>query len=498
MSGKIAGDLDFFTLLTLIAHWLSLWLGLYLLSRRPRSLTMALAAGAYLVLSMYFLRTSFQLMPLPDATADTLGSWLGNWIPLAPVLLLHAFLRLTGQRLPRQRALLLALYGAALVMSLLGFSDTLLYVKEAAASHDSAWRRDSIALGPMYALQFVQIAGTLALALWVLIRARLDSRTPAKVRPQITQLCVGAALMLVGAVAIFGNAYVGSLLVESTMQPLLALGALVMAIQAARYPGMLEGQLLRSDLNSSLLGTAAVMTCFVALLVAVGAPGEVIAGTGWFVLAAVVFADELRSLAERAFFNPGSRAGRAGLRTAAAYAGSADKLDMAALSPGQHAELIGYLSELDRVGLATAQLEGPRAQRLELLAREEFAPVRDALGLPTAWRPADGLSAQAVTESVAMRLEPRERQTLGLKYLGYSDKQMARLMGVKAGVPRSYLGAAKRKLGLPAGAPLMLFVYLSGLVESDALALLTPSPNSTASPEEATQIPPSGPAEDLA
>jgi hypothetical protein len=205
-------------------------------------------------------------------------------------------------------------------MSLLGFSDTLLYVKEAAAAHDPEWRRSSIALGPLYALQVAQISGTLALALWVLVRARLDRRTPQAVRRQITRLSIGAALMLIGAVAIFGNAYVGSLLVESTMQPVLALGALVMAIQAARYPGMLEGQLLRSDLNSSLLGTAAVMTGFVALLAALGAPGEVIAGTGWFVLAAVVFADELRSLAERAFFRSGSRAGRTGLRTAAAYA----------------------------------------------------------------------------------------------------------------------------------------------------------------------------------
>ena len=77
-----------------------------------------------------------------------------------------------------------------------------------------------------------------------------------------------------------------------------------------------------------------------------------------------------------------------------------------------------------------------------------------------------------MTASRARRLEPRERQALGLKYLGYSDKEMARLMGVKSGVPRSYLGAAKHKLGLPAGAPLQLFVYLAGLVESDALPLL--------------------------
>ena len=52
---------------------------------------------------------------------------------------------------------------------------------------------------------------------------------------------------------------------------------------------------------------------------------------------------------------------------------------------------------------------------------------------------------------------------------------MAQLMGVKKGVPRSYLSEAKRKLGLSAGASLMLFVHFSGLVEDDAMPLLAPS-----------------------
>ena len=78
--------------------------------------------------------------------------------------------------------------------------------------------------------------------------------------------------------------------------------------------------------------------------------------------------------------------------------------------------------------------------------------MRAALGLPDAWRPADGLSPREVRSAVTARLEPRERQALGLKYLGYSDKEMARLMGVKPNVPRSYLSAGKRKLGVPSGA----------------------------------------------
>ena len=62
-------------------------------------------------------------------------------------------------------------------------------------------------------------------------------------------------------------------------------------------------------------------------------------------------------------------------------------------------------------------------------------------------------------------------------------------MGVRSNVPRSYLSAAKRKLGLPAGAPLQLFVYLAGLVESDALPLLAIPPVRAALPQAATQVP---------
>jgi hypothetical protein len=295
----------------------------------------------------------------------------------------------------------------------------------------------------------------------------------------------------------FANLYDGSLPLESLLQPVAVLGAVLVAVPFVRYRGGLEGQLLRTDLEASLLAAAVLMGLYVLLATAEGASAQRIAYFGWLVLTVFVLGDELRGVADRAFFGAGQRAGRAGLRTAASYSGTTEALDLASLSPGQSRELVKYLGALDRAGLASACLEGPRARRLELLAREEFAPVRTALGLPVAWKPADGLSREAVTRRVAERLEPRERQALGLKYLGYSDKEMAQLMGVRANVPSSYLSAGKSKLGLPAGAPLMLFVHLVGLVESDALPLLATSSVGAASSQRATQIPPSAPAEEL-
>ena len=130
---------------------------------------------------------------------------------------------------------------------------------------------------------------------------------------------------------------------------------------------------------------------------------------------------------------------------------------------------------MDRAETASVRLGGPGDPRLALLAGDEFASVRAALGLPPEWDPEDALPRDGVRRQVTNALRPRERQALGLRYLGYSDKQMAQLMGVKKGVPRSYLSEAKRKLGLSAGASLMLFVHFSGLVEHDAMPLLAPS-----------------------
>ena len=41
--------------LSLLLHWLSLWLGLYLLSRRPRTAVNVLVGGAIVCMSTYLL-----------------------------------------------------------------------------------------------------------------------------------------------------------------------------------------------------------------------------------------------------------------------------------------------------------------------------------------------------------------------------------------------------------------------------------------------------------
>jgi DNA-binding CsgD family transcriptional regulator len=494
MNATSVAHLHLDVLVTLTAQWLTLWLGLSLLSRRPRSAANTLAAVAFLVVSAYLLSVAFLLTP-ETGRADVLWDrWLGNWGFFAPVLLLHAFLRLTGVHLPRQRLLLAFLYAAAALTAAMGMWGTLMFAYHVPAAAGPG-AKGVFVPGPLEFLQGVEIFAVFALGLLVLMRSR--RARPAPVRLQLNVVIAGMAMILLVGIAAFVNLYDGSLALESLLYPLGVLGCFLVTVPLVRYGGSLDGQLLRSDLKASLLGSALLMGVYVLLMIAAGAPEPLLAGLGWFVLAIYVLSDDLRAIADRAFYGAGSRAGRSGLRTAASYAGASEALDLSALSPGQLSEVVDYLSALDRAGLAAARLGGPRSRRLELLGRDEFAPVRAALGLPSAWRPEDGLSSPAVGDRVTQCLEPRERQALGLKYLGYSDKQMAQLMEVKVNVPRSYLGAAKHKLGLPAGAPLMLFVYLSGLVESDALPLLSIPADGIALPQEATQSLSVAPAEEL-
>jgi hypothetical protein len=456
----------------LLVFWLSLWLGLYLLSRRPRSAVTVLTGLAYVALSTYVLSTAVLAAPERVPHDMIWGGYL-SVAPFAPALLLHAFLRLTGTRLPHHRAVLACFYACAAAVYLLGLSPTLLYRYTPALSGATSNVNGSNAPGPLYLLQVAQVTGTLALALAVLLRARREERRRGRSSPaQLSVLTVGCALTLVALVVIFVNVYVGSLRVESLLQPILIISAALMAVALAGYPGLVEGQLLRTELRASLLGSLALLAVFTILVLLSNGGLRVLLGVGWLILTLFLLRDDIWTLLDRLFYGAAGRSGRESLRAAATYSGSGRELDLDALSPGQAGEAVGYLTGLERAGLAAARLEGSSDPRLELLARDEFAVVRQALGLPSDWAPAVGVERVALHARVQEQLEPRERQALALKYLGYADKEMAELMGVRHGVPRSYLSAGKRKLGLPAGASLQLFVHFAGLVGSDALPLL--------------------------
>jgi len=464
----------FLDLSIIAAHWLSLWLGLYLLSRRPSSGAGALVGCACLTLSAYLLATASTLAPGPLPGRALWGAALGGWVALSPALLLHAFLKLTDSRLSHQRLLLIVAYTAAAVVCVLSFSTWRVFAWDTASTAGDA----PLAVGPLYPLILVQLPGTAALALFVLVHARLrPSPAARRVLPLVDQLVAGMALLFIACVLMQTNVYFsGNAWMETLYYPVLLIGSILVVRAFARYPGLIEGQLLRTDLRSSLLGAVLLLAVFAMLVLAAGGGFRLLAGLGWLVLVLYVYADDIRALMDRAFYGAGSRAARSGLRRTAAYVGTEGTLDVSALTSEQARNVADYMEQLDRASVAATRFGDTSTARLALLGRDEFGAVRTALGLPSDWAPGDGLDPESVSRHVLASLEPRERQALGLRYLGYSDKEMARPMGIKVGVPRSYLAEGKRKLGLTAGASVMLFVHFARLVDRDALPLITAAP----------------------
>jgi DNA-binding CsgD family transcriptional regulator len=473
LSSLVVADLNGYALLALAAHWLGLWLGMYLVGRRPRSAAAVLTGLAFIAAATYLLEAAYYYIPTTVEGVAQRERWLAGWCIFAPPLLFHAFLLLTSARARWYRGLLVFCYAMATVVFVGGFFNGVFNDFEA-VQLDAQGYAGSLPPGRFYWVMAVEMVLPVGLAVAVLIQARLARPTPPEaIRGQLNMLILGTVLFLLGAMAVAINCGTAVPIPESLLFPMGAAGGLIMAVPLVRYSGRLGGQLLRSDAMTSMLTAVLMLAAFLTTAVLLGASINVVAGIGWLILVPVTLGGDLRALADRAFYGRAARAARAGLRTAEAYAGSPQVVDLDAIAPGQSTEVIGYLSDLDRAGLASGGANSLDGDWLKLLARDEFVGVRDALGLSPDWSLANGrLPLEEMRRRAGLKLEPRERQALGLWYLGHSDKDMARLMGVKPNVPRSYLTQGKKKLGLTAGPSLTLFVHLSGFVGADALPLL--------------------------
>jgi DNA-binding CsgD family transcriptional regulator len=475
----IAG-LSGYALTALFAHWAVLWLGMDLLGRRPRTSVAIVTGLAFITCATFLLEVAYYYIPTTVAEAAQREKWLASWAAFCPALFVHGYCLLIGARSIWHRVMIIFSYAFA-VAAFIGRLFNGVFIEFESIKLDQNGYVSGILPGRFYWVMALQMVLTTGLALAILLHARFAGTTPARaVRSQLNMLTAGTGLVFASAVMLALDGFLPSPVPDALLLPIGIVGAVMIALPLVRYQGRLGGQLLRLDIKTSLLITVLMMTAFMVIAMLAHATMAVVACTGWLVLVPVVLGDDLRDLADRFFYGRAARAARAGLRTAEAYAGSSRTLDVDALTTGGSTEFLDYLSDLDRAGLGSDR-HGPGPSRpdgdwLKLLAREEFAHVRDALGAPKGWSLGQELPIEEIRRQAAIKLEPRERQALGLWYMGHSDKDMARLMGVRPGVPRSYLSEGKKKLGLVAGPPLTLFVHFAGFVGSDALPLLQPGP----------------------
>ena len=458
-------------LLGIVVHWLALWLAIYMASRRPRSKAAVLTGLAFLCGSIYLLKVAFYSVPSTAEGIVLREQWLGGWIAFTPAFLLHAFIVLTAFSARLSRWLLAIGYALAATVFVWGFFDGV-FSEFGAVTLSRDGYLETLPAGRFYWVSIAQMVLTLGASLGVLIRARVVRSAGSKVvRRQLDVMIVGIALLTVGVAQVLVSGYMTAPMPDAVLFPVAIIGTVMLGVPLVRYSGRLGGQLLRSDARSSVLAVVIVLTLFAVSAMVAGARAAAVAGTGWLLVVMVTLGGQLRALGDRVFYGKTGRAARADLRTAGAYAGTRDRIDLEALSSEQTGGVVDYLSGLDRVHMAGAGGEAVDRQWLGLLARQEFEPVRRALDMPDGWTFGDPLPPAEVYRRMAAKLVPRERQALGLWYMGYSDKEMARLMDVKPGVPRSYLSEGKKKLGLSSGPSLMLFVRFSGFVGADALPL---------------------------
>ena len=465
-------DLSPYAFSALVAHWAVLWLGLYLIGSRPRSAASVLIGLTFVCGAAYLLEVAYFFIPTTPRGVALREQWLAGWVIITPALFLHGFMLLTGFKPPWRRWLLGCAYAFALAVFIGGFFSGV-FNEFADVTLDAEGHLHNLPIGRFYWVMALQVIATMLLALAVLVRARFTRPGPVQaVRRQLGLVKSGMVLIFLSVGMLHVNGLLAAPLPDPVFFPVGLAGSLMVAVPLLRYSGRLGGQMLRLDARSSSLTALVMMALFLVAATVAGASVGTVAATGWLVIVQVALGGEMRAFTDRAAYGRAGRLARAGLRTAETFAGTSAQVDLDAIRAEQSGEVVDYLSTLDRVSVASSGRGFVEQDWLRLLARDEFAPVRAALGLPADWRPGERPSRSEVHKRLRAKLLPRERQALGLWYMGYSDKDMARLMGVKANVPRSYLNEGKKKLALSAGPALMLFVHFSGLAGADALPLL--------------------------
>lgn len=470
---SMLGSISISALIALIAHWLMLWLGLYLLGRRPHSAATILAGLAWVAGSTYLLAVAWYSLPTTAAAVIARERWLAGWAIFTPALLFHAFLNMTAARLPGRRWVLGFAYALAAAIFVGGFFNNVFNDFEAVKLNSRGFAVGNIPPGRFYWLMYSYFLFTPALILFVMARHRLTSpNLPAAIRRDLLQLILGAAvLVLVGACIA-----VTDTLAEPPSQtfflPAVAVGVLLVAAPSVSYPVRLDGQLLRADVRVSLVTTVLALAVFLTVVQGLQAPGRAVAGLGWLVVAFAVLGDYLRAGAEVFFYPPDKKEVRQALRTATVYAGSLDRLRPDLLSAAHVERLIELLRDIERSGL-DAQSPADRANPwLAVLEIEEHAPVRRALGLPPGWVASDGVSLEQIRRHAVKRFAPRERQVLGLWYLGKTAQQIAKFMGIRPSTVTTYLSEAKARLDLKDRSAQKLYIHFSGFATHDGLPLI--------------------------
>jgi hypothetical protein len=240
---------------------ISLWLGIYLVTRSPRSPIAWLGGITLWAMSGYYLNNIFFVNVLHGQSV-MVALRLSRWaiIPV-PVLWLHlSTLYLPAHLRRRWRRPLYVVYPVAAALLILGSATN--YLMRGVSERPSVYL-SRVTPGPLYGLFFVYLVSVAALSLHHFYLAQREAPTGLS-RRQIVLLFVATLLSSVSGIYLS----IGTWMYRDWLTVIgdagLGLGVLVLGYAVMRYQALIEGRTLRLDFAYALTTVSIVTVAYVA------------------------------------------------------------------------------------------------------------------------------------------------------------------------------------------------------------------------------------------
>lgn len=333
------------TLFDLVALAVSLSLGLYIVTRSPRSRVSWLAALTLWCLALFFFHNALAI----NAPDNFLLPWLQPTLLLLPALWFHLSveLRLSQERMQQRRSpagrqspwsvgalrpqrrtaiwrlAILAAYAAGiglLLISLLWFRNQAAPVTSA-GMHSVARARD-----PLYPFATVYVLAVAALALVNFWQAYRHDSSQAR-RRQFRPLFIATVLAALGGLYVTAGILLGMDLPELPRDIALAVAVALLGYAVARHNALVEGRVIEADLRYVLVTVGSLTAAAVLLAELLYRGGHVFSFVTLVLVMVVTISvlmlyDGVRTALDRLFYRDQFRQLRANLRGLASEAGT--------------------------------------------------------------------------------------------------------------------------------------------------------------------------------
>lgn len=321
------------TAVNLVAMVVSLWLGLYLVTRSWRALISWLAALMVWSVGSLFLYVALRASMPAGGVQGVWLDWLSQGVKFAPPLLLNlAYLLRCQAGEPRRWERILNLTAISLGYIIVSYQaiDALRW----SALHPTplvvTTRFDVQVSGPSYALFFGVVIVLPLLAMMDLARARQELQSPL-LRRRMEHLLLATVIAYIGGAFAALASMVHLPLIRFPADAVLGASVAYLAYTVAKYDALIEGRPIERDALYGTIGGLTVAIVYSLVGMALYLAGQVLFLAMVLVLVCAIITHALydagRALLDRLFYRGRIRQLRADLRELATEAGTNRSLD---------------------------------------------------------------------------------------------------------------------------------------------------------------------------